>query len=321
VRELKKELKDAEAAILTAKEERDALGRKYLEARGMAISDTERIMEEVKTRTGTTELGANAIDDIIAVSNHAADLVKLASVIGASGKGPTQVGACEALLRLQEPPVGAIKALYSGVLEQGVKSLPEVFPVVATAIGRFGSEKDAEALVSTVLAKSEKMSQEKEPRYSAYSTYQLNECHIIHLLSPTLQTMRQESSLAASTKVVEEACRAALLKSVNTVEPTANCSMPKEAAIAAKFKYPEVERMLLSPTETSISLNLSKAGRKHVHDMIRLIEYGKLSDDSTGTGRDRVLVIRKTSAPAEEQVKARKERKDKHKELLQSMAA
>lgn len=68
--------------------------------------------------------------------------------------------------------------------------------------------------------------------------------------------------------------------------------MPKEAAVAAKYKYPELERMLLSPTETRVSLNLTNAGRKQVHDMIRdHMEYGKLSHDSEGSGRARVLSI------------------------------
>ena len=190
-----------------------------------------------------------------------------------------------------------------------------------TAIGRFGSEKDAESFVSTVLAKFDQMRQEKEPSYSSYSTYRLKKCAIIDLLFPTWQAMRQESNMVASAKVLEDACKSALLASVNAVEVTNNYSMPKEAAVAAKFKFPEIERMLLSPTETSISLNLSKAGRHQVHDLIRCMEYGKVSDDSEGSGRDRVLVVRKKCAPTGEEIRARKERQEKHKELLQSMSA
>lgn len=132
VRELKKELKQAESDVITAKAARDTLGSKLLEATAMQKSDVERIIEQVQGRIygDLVLLGSDAIEDMLAVSQEEADLIKLVKCIGDSSSGALQQGALNALLRMKEPPVEPIKSLYIKVLENGVKASPEVFPTM-----------------------------------------------------------------------------------------------------------------------------------------------------------------------------------------------
>lgn len=93
--------------------------------------------------------------------------------------------------------------------------------------------------------------------------------------------------------------------------------MPTEADIAGKKGFPDMKKFLLSPTETSLSLNLSKAGRMAVH---RLIDYsmghGKLRHHSEGSGRSRYLVVTKCNAESPEMIQKWKERKEMHLAVL-----
>lgn len=321
VRELKKELKQAEADVVTAKQERDALSRKMLEASEMEKSDVDRIIEWVKINGSSFSSGYDAIHDILAISQEPADLVKLAEVIGASTKRASmQQGALNALMGMGTPSVEAIKTLFTKILENGIKTDPEIFPAVVPAIARFGTDHDATQLVSVLFTKADLMRLEKTSSYS----YRLPKCPIIELLYPTWNVMRQQPNLVNSTKtsLVANALKSAINESINAVDAPPNYSMPEEAAIAKRFNCPELERILLSPTETSVNLYLTKDGRMQVHRLIdNHIGYGKLSHESQGSGRDRYLVVRKKSAPTNQEIQERKQRKEKHADILRYMTA
>jgi hypothetical protein len=78
-----------------------------------------------------------------------------------------------------------------------------------------------------------------------------------------------------------------LLYSVNQIEAVKNHAMPHESDIAGKQGFADVQRFLASPAETTLKLNLSKAGRMGVHRLIdNQMSWGKVRHSSEGCGRD-----------------------------------
>ena len=83
----------------------------------MQKSDVERPFEG-RSYGDLVLFGSDVIEDMLAVSQEEADLIKLVKCVGDSSSGALQQGALNALLRMKEPPVDPIKSLYIKVLEK-----------------------------------------------------------------------------------------------------------------------------------------------------------------------------------------------------------
>lgn len=155
----------------------------------------------------------------------------------------------------------------------------------------------------------------KEEKSSLLSYRDKGKDYITDLLVPVHDAI--ESELGNSTKdgLMKE-IKYGLLDSVNEIEVEKNYAMPKEAEIARRAGYRDIHQFLLSPTETTLNLNLTKKGRMDVHRLIDNNFYSKVDHSSRGFGHQRYLVLTKRNAESSSELKAKKELKEKHTELL-----
>ena len=107
-----------------------------------------------------------------------------------------------------------------------------------------------------------------------------NKDYIVDLLLPVHDAI--ESEIGSSTKAtLMQEIKAGLISSVSEIETVKNHAMPAEAEIARKHRFPQVANFLASSTETTLNLNLSKAGRMAVHRLIdNQMGYGKVKHSS-----------------------------------------
>ncbi len=146
-----------------------------------------------------------------------------------------------------------------------------------------------------------------------------DKCFILDLLVPTCEKLPDTHPSKA---FVEAAIKHALQESLGSAAAPVNYSMPAEAAIATQNGFPDIASFLMSPTATEMPLNLTKAGRMGVHRLIdNQMSYGKLKHVNEGSGRNRVLIIRKGSAPTAAQMEMLQQRRQKHCEVLAKMSS
>mmetsp|Transcript_7627 Transcript_7627/g.16741 ORF Transcript_7627/g.16741 Transcript_7627/m.16741 type:complete len:403 (+) Transcript_7627:134-1342(+) len=334
IRELKKKLKEAEDCVKKAKAANDAMDSHYVEAEMMALSDSEIIISMIPYKSPSEKIARNAMDDMLSLGNDA-DIIKLAGCIRDLGKESLLLGALKSLLAVEQPSsihAKTLRILYIPLLQGEVKPTDrKTWPVIASAMTHGVSalpadlvdadsrSKEYELLYDTVLQNAKLMKEDSPLLCGNYNSYRDN-CPIIDLLHPTYEAITHESGNAIKAKL-KAVIKEGLTESINEVQSVPDHSMPTEAEIAGKNGFPDIQRFLLSPTETSIRLNLTKSGRMEVHRLIdnKMCSYGKLRHCSKGTGRDRCLVVTKSCAEPPEMIKTKEERKQKHKEMLDKM--
>jgi len=329
IRELKKQLKAAEDCVTKAKLAKRALETQKSSATIMATSDVDLILLKVTSNRVTEEISQNAMDDIITLGEDA-DVLRLASKIRDLAKESPLRGALKSLLAVQQPSsthVKAFRQLYLPLLECTVKSTDHnTWPIVVSAMAIGTNElqdvdmcaKEYSLLLPAVLKVAELMKKQKPIQCGRYCALK-DKCPIIDLLVPTYNAIEHEGGSIMKANL-REIIKKTLLESINEVQATLDHSMPTEAAIASKIKFqgkiPNLQQFLLSPTETSLRLDLSKSGRMAVHRLIdNDMGYGKLTHESEGSGCRRCLVIRKVNDEPPEMIKKKQERKQKHMEM------
>ena len=335
---LKLKLADAEKCVSRARAAKSRLESQNVEAMTMVKSDVELVLLKVQgTRTyGANEkIGRDAMDDMIALCDgdilgNEANILSLVDCIKKLGVSSV-TGAIHSIMdAYTEQPsptlAKAIRILYLNLLEKTTVNEPTTtWPLVADAMNIGVNELHDEKLISieynllsdhifrAVVEMKRKNDTMKSGRYYRPSE---DKDPVSDLLLPTYNAIGNEVGGTTKAKLLT-LMKNELIVSVNEVETAPTFAMPEEAAIAVKKGFPELQRFLLSPTETSLSLNLSKAGRMSVH---RLIDYsmpnGKLDHHSEGSGRARYLVITKCNAEPPEMIQKRKERKEIHIDLL-----
>mmetsp|Transcript_24666 Transcript_24666/g.52339 ORF Transcript_24666/g.52339 Transcript_24666/m.52339 type:complete len:631 (+) Transcript_24666:61-1953(+) len=126
----------------------------------------------------------------------------------------------------------------------------------------------------------------------------------------------EDTALAASLVTLLETADA------EQAPQASSCAMPSEAA-AVGMRDTKLRDFLLSPTQTEIKFNTTKAGRMAIHRLIDGMGWGqKLSHASEGCGHSRALVVRKMQIhQARKEVERWKARRDAHRQLLEKMRA
>ena len=109
-----------------------------------------------------------------------------------------------------------------------------------------------------------KRNSSSQAEYARWRGISDNKDVITNLLLLTYNAIEHDTGTTAKTELFELIKNEAVA-SVNEVKETQSYVMPTEADIAGKKGFPDMKQFLLSPTETSLSLNLSKAGRMAVH--------------------------------------------------------
>ncbi len=155
----------------------------------------------------------------------------------------------------------------------------------------------------------------KEEKSSLLSYRDKGKDYITDLLVPVHDAIESELGNSIKDGLMKE-IKYGLLDSVNEIEVEKNYAMPKEAEIARRAGYRDIHQFLLSPTETTLNLNLTKKGRMDVHRLIDNNFYSKVDHSSRGFGHQRYLLLTKRNAESSSELKAKKELKEKHTELL-----
>jgi hypothetical protein len=304
----------------------------FYEAGIWELSDTEQVLHRSDVSISKQpieeqrELSRNLMDDILALHAagecHARDVIQVATRLGSYKRLEIYAGAFDSLLTHKcITSRQAIRALYMPTLRRPLDSSHALLPLVALAIHRTCSEgKDGDLLVAAVLAKAKDMEKRQIPVRGGNYDPRQDVCPIIDLLHPTWEDTKKFKN-PKTKNTLRAATRAALEKSVNSAQPAVNYAMPKEARIAFENGFPDLQDFLLSPRATCVSFkNLSSAGETA---MLRLIinkmKPGKLVARSEGTGYARKLIIRKGHAETPEMTQARRERKEKHRKMLEKM--
>lgn len=316
ISELKKQLATAENSLTRARNAKAKIEDQNAEARKQVKSDADLIIEKVKDASkhsyrASESLGKDAFDDMISLGDDS-DILRLTEEINTMNNNVSDVcvGAIRSIIAAHKQQSSftlakALRVMYLKILSSGGrKSIDyKVWPLVASAMNIGTTDvqdpdtctKEYGMFSSAVLEKFEEMKGNDPNRWGSYRASE-DKCPIIELLVPVHDATEHEGGNAVKTKLME-VMKEALLTSVSEVEKPANYAMPTEAAIAGKQGHPEIKKFLLSPNETSLSLNLSKNGRMGVHRLIdNQIGYGKLSHQSEGYGRERYLVIRRRYA-------------------------
>jgi hypothetical protein len=300
----------------------------FYEAGMWHLSDTEQILHRSNVFISNQpiedqrELSRNLMDDALhlhaAGECHVRDVIQVATRLGSKSL-EIFAGAFDSLL-MQKCATSrqATRALYMPTLRRPLDSSHALLPLIASAIYRTGSEgKDGDLLVAAILAKAKDMEERQIPmRGGNYYPCQ-DMCPIIDLLYPTLEDAKKFKN-PKTKNTLRAAIRAALEKSVNSAQPVAiNYAMPKEARIAYENGLPDLQDFLRSPRETSVSIRiLSSAGETAI---LRLISNKMKPGNLLARSEGRKLVIRKGHAETPEMTKARRERKEKHKKMLEKM--
>ena len=322
---LKAQLATAERSLTIATNAKKRIGEKNAEAVKMVKSDTVLIFEKVAASLKMAgdayeSLGQNSMDDMISLGNET-DIIKLARELIATKGNNAVLGAIKSIkaecdkqgspspaltdaITILVPRAFVAKAGYNHL---DIKTLLLLASVVCLTTNPTQYYSELVTAVNQVAANL------KEKKTSMLSWSDRGKDYITDLLVPVLDAIEDECTKEGLMKEI----KAGLLESVNESEVAKNYAMPNEAEIARKAGFRDVHKFLLSPTETTISLNLTKSGRKDVHRLIDYqIGYGKISHSSRGSGHGRYLVLQKCDAESPADVKAKKERKEKHMELL-----
>lgn len=149
-------------------------------------------------------------------------------------------------------------------------------------------------------------------------------CPLLQIMSPAWEKFRALKFVAAD--ILHAELKTQLEAAVSEPAPPApSCAMPEEAAAVGLRGDPRLHEFLLSPTQTEITLNLSKAGRMAVHRLIDGLDWRmsqKLSHESSGYGHGRALVVRKRHVDrARSDLEAWKQRRDARRQLLEKVRA
>jgi len=341
IRELKKQLQAAEDCVTKAKRAKARLESQNTQAVSMVNSDSDLIFQKVeaeKTSTYSYDVGGtcrNAMEDMILLGDEA-NILRLAVCIRDLGKGAALKVALVPLLATlkeqQQPSVDLIKALRELYLPllRGAEKINDckIWPLVASAINFASNDQtggfDAIICAEDYMLLSERVfvaaKEMKEANPVSYVRYNASEgnCPIIDVLLPAYKAITGGDIGSAAKANLLQVIKTYLLESISEpIEGPVTHAMPEEAEIAGKNGFPDVQSFLLSPSETTLRLNLSKAGRMSVHRLIDYkMGYGKLDHSSEGSGRGRVLVLRKTTGEQLEIMNKKKERKQKHTEML-----
>ena len=338
IRALRTQLKVAEKTLSELKSSNDTLERQLRDFSYLAKSDIDRIRHRVfqnphglvdgvpfKIMEGICTLLANG-------QASPFEFLKLVADIGNSknvAHYDLKMGALEWLNKKEmcnNVELEALSKLYTPVLTDShlQSSSPcKIWPLIVRALEKRGSlQLEYWQFGLAVASKSQLMKKESSTnQYKSQSSFH-DHCPILDLLHPTYEAMRSNNDPRATlTKTaLKRLLLDALEVSTNTPSVHVDNRMPVEAAIAAKGGFKNIEKFLLSKTETILNLNLSKNGRMQVHRLIdNSMRYGVLKHQSGGTGRDRVLVIEKTIGPSPETLDIDQKRRAQHKKILQEM--
>lgn len=315
-----KQIKDAKIFVNKGKRKQRGLAADMQKIFEFTLSDAARILAEIRSR-GTVlpaTSGSDFMEDMCTLHDHGnvtlSELTDFGKIIVSADKKNLQMGAFQFLVNLGDPSpthLQALKILCATVLKDPAKSPHSVWPLLVAAMRVVAV--DNELFCSGLCAKIKQM--KEQTFYGSYDV-KLDACPILHLLSPMSQIAGAEHHFAGL--FVLEKLREELNESIKNAEPTTtDYSMPTEASIAKVF--PVIQQFLLSSTETEIVLNLTKNGRMAVHRMIdNQIGRGKLSHSSAGSGRARLLVIRKVMAGPSKK-RTNQERQKQYKELAAKM--
>lgn len=339
---LKAQLATAERSLTSATNAKKKIQEKNKEALTMVQSDASLIMAKVKKAmngyggSGAPEtVGRESMEDMITLGNDE-DIIKLATEWGSGlprslcavlGAIQSIQAACKKHQVQVSPPVlvSAITTLVQRVFDTVVKDSfsthttdklgVKSWPLIASAMNlteNLGQEY-YDMLSNAV---KELVKNMKEKNNSKLSWKDENKDCIVDLLLPVHDAIESENGSSIKAALMQE-IKAGLISSVSEIETVKNYAMPAEAEIARKQRFPQVANFLASSTETTLNLNLSKAGRMAVHRLIdNQMGYGKVRHSSVGSGHGRYLVLTKECADTPSTLKAKKEQKEKHMELL-----
>ncbi|KAL7497036.1 hypothetical protein ACHAWT_005353 [Skeletonema menzelii] len=320
---LKAQLATAERSLTIAKNAKKRIQEKNSEALEMVKSDSALIFEKVSLkRAGEPyeSLGRDAMDDMIGLKNDA-DIIKLARELTVTKGHNAVLGAIKSIKAecdKQETPSPALTDAITILVQHVLAAKPSsnrldinTLLLLASVVGLATNPTQYYSELATAV--NQVAANLKEKKTSMLSWSDRGKDFITDLLVPVHDAVENECTKEGLMREI----KAGLLESVNEIEVAKDYAMPDEAEIARKAGFSDVHKFLLSPTETTLNLNLSKEGRKAVHRLIDYsLGYGKVSHSSVGSGRSRYLVLKKCDAESPADLKAKKERKEKHTELL-----
>jgi len=329
---LKAQLATAERSLTIATNAKKKIKEKNAEALKMVKSDSKLIFEKVtlalKSSGAPSELlGRDTMADMITLGNDA-DIIKLVQELVAAARGRDAVlgaiSSIKAVCDKQTPPsatlANAMTTLFQRVFELAVKDASHSYLdiksllLLTSVVGL--TTKPMEYYAVLAAAVNLVAANLKEKKTSMLSWSDRGKDYITDLLVPVHDAIENEMGNSTKEELMRE-IMAGLLESANQTEAAKNYAMPAEAEIARKAGYSDVQRFLLSPTETTLNLNLTKSGRMAVHRLIDYqMSYNKVRHSSVGSGHSRYLVLTKCDAESPSDVRIKKERKEKHMELL-----
>eukprot|EP00574_Skeletonema_japonicum_P006003 CAMPEP_0201717148 /NCGR_PEP_ID=MMETSP0593-20130828/2943_1 /ASSEMBLY_ACC=CAM_ASM_000672 /TAXON_ID=267983 /ORGANISM="Skeletonema japonicum, Strain CCMP2506" /LENGTH=462 /DNA_ID=CAMNT_0048207117 /DNA_START=10 /DNA_END=1398 /DNA_ORIENTATION=- len=328
---LKSQLATAERSLTIATNAKKRIQEKNAEALKMVKSDSKLIFEKVARSLKLVEqsngtLGRDSMDDMISLGNDT-DIIKLAQDLTAA-RGQSVLGAISSIKtvwdkqKLLSPALTTsltilvhrvfeliLKDSFSSYSRLEIKSLPLLTSVVGLTTNPTQCYSELATVVNHVAVHL------KEEKTTLLSWMDREKDYIIDLLVPVHDAIESEAGNSTKEGLMRE-IKSGLLDSVNQIVVVKNYSMPKEAAIARRSGYGDIHQFLLSPTETTLNLNLTKKGRMDVHRLIDNNFCAAVSHTSRGSGHQRILVLTKRNAESPSDLKAKKERKEKHMELL-----
>jgi type II secretory pathway component PulJ len=304
---LKAQLTTAERSLTLATNAKKKIQEKNKEALIMVQSDASLIMAKVKKAmngyggSGAPEtVGLESMEDMITLGNDE-DIMKLAqewanglprSLCAVLGTIQSIQAACKKQQVQVSPPalVSAITTLIQRVFDTVVKDSSSSYtttdklgvkswPLIASAMNlteNLGQEY-YDLLSNAVMELAKNM---KEKNNSKLSWSDKNKDYVVDLLLPVHDAIESEIGSSIKAAFMQE-IKAGLISSVSEIETVKNYAMPAEAEIARKQRFPQVANFLASSTETTLNLNLSKAGRMAVHRLIdNQMGYGKVRHSS-----------------------------------------